>query len=146
MCPVWLRAAGSGELNMSMQDPIADFLTRIRNGQMAEKISVRIPASKIKKAMAKVLMEEGYISGFDEEAQDNKPVIRVDLKYFEGKAVIEEIKRVSKPGLRIYKSKEEMPKVKDGLGIAIISTPKGIMTDSKARTENVGGEVLCTVS
>jgi len=131
---------------MSMQDPIADFLTRIRNGQMAEKISVRIPASKIKTAIAKVLLSEGYILGFEEEQQDNKPSIRVDLKYFKGKAVIEEIKRISRPGLRIYKASEDMPKVKDGLGIAIVSTPKGIMSDAQARAHGLGGEVLCTVS
>ncbi len=131
---------------MSMQDPIADLLTRIRNGQMAEKISVRIPASKIKKAIAQVLLSEGYISGVEEETSENKPVLRIDLKYFEGKAVIDEIKRISKPGLRIYKSKDDMPRVKDGLGIAIVSTPKGIMTDTQARKEGVGGEVLCTVS
>jgi small subunit ribosomal protein S8 len=131
---------------MSMQDPIADFLTRIRNGQMAEKISVRIPASKIKTAIAKVLLSEGYILGFEEEQQDNKSSIRVDLKYFKGKAVIEEIKRISRPGLRIYKASEDMPKVKDGLGIAIVSTPKGIMSDAQARAHGLGGEILCTVS
>lgn len=131
---------------MSMQDPIADLLTRIRNGQMAEKISVRIPASKTKKAIAKVLLAEGFISGVEEEVSENKPVLRVDLKYFEGKAVIDEIKRISTPGLRIYKGKDDMPRVKDGLGIAIVSTPKGIMTDAQARKEGVGGEVLCTVS
>ena len=131
---------------MSMQDPIADLLTRIRNGQMAEKISVRIPASKTKKAIASVLLEEGYISGIEDEQQEDKPVLRVDLKYFNGKAVIDEIKRVSRPGLRVYKGKNEMPKVKDGLGIAIVSTPKGIMSDSRASAEGVGGEILCTVS
>jgi len=129
-----------------MQDPIADLLTRIRNGQMAEKISVRIPASKTKKAIAQVLLSEGYILGVEEETSENKPVLRIDLKYFEGKAVIDEIKRISTPGLRIYKSKDDMPRVKDGLGIAIVSTPKGIMTDAQARKEGVGGEVLCTVS
>lgn len=131
---------------MSMQDPIADFLTRIRNGQMAEKISVRIPASKVKLAIAKVLLSEGYILGFEIEQQDNKPSIRVDLKYFKGKAVIEEIKRISRPGLRIYKAGEELPKVKDGLGIAIVSTSKGIMSDAQARVQGLGGEVLCTIS
>ena len=131
---------------MSMQDPISDLLTRIRNGQMAEKISVRIPASKVKQAIAKVLLEEGYISGISEESEENKPILRIDLKYFNGKAVIEEIKRVSRPGLRIYKGCDDMPKVKDGLGIAIVSTPKGIMTDSSARKAGVGGEILCTVS
>ncbi len=131
---------------MSMQDPIADFLTRIRNGQMAEKISVRIPASKIKIAIAKVLLNEGYILGFEEEQQDSKSSIRVDLKYFKGKAVIEEVKRISRPGLRIYKACEDMPRVKDGLGIAIVSTSKGIMSDAQARVQGLGGEVLCTVS
>lgn len=131
---------------MSMQDPISDLLTRIRNGQMAEKISVRIPASKVKKAIANVLLDEGYISGIADETEDNKPMLRVDLKYFEGKAVIEEIKRVSRPGLRIYKGRDEMPKVKDGLGIAIVSTPQGIMTDKAAITAGLGGEILCTVS
>lgn len=131
---------------MSMQDPIADFLTRIRNGQMAEKISVRIPASKIKIAIAKVLLNEGYILGFEEEQQDSKSSIRVDLKYFKGTAVIEEVKRISRPGLRIYKACEDMPRVKDGLGIAIVSTSKGIMSDAQARVQGLGGEVLCTVS
>lgn len=131
---------------MSMQDPIADLLTRIRNGQMAEKISVRIPASKTKTAIAKVLLSEGYISGIADEQQDNKPLLRVDLKYHNGKAVIEHIKRISRPGLRIYKGKDELPRVKDGLGIAIVSTPKGIMSDSNARKAGLGGEIMCTVS
>lgn len=131
---------------MSMQDPIADLLTRIRNGQMAEKISIRIPASKTKAAIAKVLLSEGYISGIADEQQDDKKLLRVDLKYHNGRPVIEEIKRVSRPGLRIYKGKDEIPRVKDGLGIAIVSTPKGIMTDSKARKEGLGGEVICIVS
>jgi len=131
---------------MSMQDPIADLLTRIRNGQMAEKISVRIPASKTKKAIVNVLLDEGYISGVADEELDKKPLLRVDLKYFNEKPVIEEIKRISRPGLRVYKGKDELPKVKDGLGIAIISTPKGIMSDTGARKEGVGGEVICTVS
>ena len=131
---------------MSMQDPIADLLTRIRNGQMAEKISVRIPASKTKTAIAKVLLAEGYISGIADEQQDSKPLLRVDLKYHNGTPVIEEIKRVSRPGLRVYKGKDEMPRVKDGLGIAIVSTPKGIMSDSGARNQGVGGEIICTVS
>jgi len=131
---------------MSMQDPIADLLTRIRNGQMAEKISVRIPASKTKMAIAKILLNEGYISGIADEQQENKKLLRVDLKYHNGKPVIDEIKRISRPGLRIYRGKDEMPRVKDGLGIAIISTPKGIMTDSSARKDGLGGEVICTVS
>lgn len=131
---------------MSMQDPISDFLTRIRNGQMAEKISVKIPASTIKTAMAKVLQDEGYILGYENLEQDGKSNLRVDLKYYKGSAVIEQIKRISKPGLRVYKNCTDLPKVKDGLGIAIISTPKGIMTDTQARTNGVGGEILCYVS
>lgn len=129
-----------------MQDPISDFLTRIRNGQMAEKISVSIPGSTIKTAMAKVLQSEGYILGYENVDKDGKVSIRVDLKYYKGKAVIEQIKRISKPSLRVYKSVTEMPRVKDGLGIAIISTPKGVMSDSKARANGIGGEVLCYVS
>jgi len=129
-----------------MQDPIADLLTRIRNGQMAEKISVRIPASKTKTAIAQVLLCEGFISGISDEQQDNKPLLRVDLKYHNGKAVIEEIKRISRPGLRVYKGKDELPRVKDGLGIAIVSTPKGIMSDSSARKAGIGGGIMCTVS
>ncbi len=131
---------------MSMQDPIADLLTRIRNGQMSEKISVRIPASKTKKAIAQVLLDEGYISGIADEQEDKKPVLRVDLKYYNEKPVIEEIQRVSRPGLRVYKGNKELPRVKDGLGIAVVSTPKGIMSDAKARQQGVGGEILCTVS
>ena len=131
---------------MSMQDPIADLLTRIRNGQMAEKISVRIPASKTKVAIAKVLLSEGYILGIADEQQDDKKLLRVDLKYHNGQPVIEEIKRVSRPGLRVYKGKDEMPRVKDGLGLAIVSTPKGIMSDSSAIKEGLGGEIMCTVS
>ena len=131
---------------MSMQDPISDFLTRIRNGQMAEKISVLTPSSTIKTAMAKVLQDEGYIVGYENIEKDGKSNIRVDLKYFKGAAVIEQIKRISKPSLRVYKSCTEMPRVKDGLGIAIVSTPSGIMTDKQARTAGVGGEILCYVS
>lgn len=131
---------------MSMQDPISDFLTRIRNGQMAEKISVLIPSSTIKTAMAKVLQDEGFILGFESLEQQGKTNIRVDLKYYKGQAVIDKIKRISKPGLRVYRGCKEMPDVKDGLGIAIVSTPKGIMTNKQARIDGVGGEILCYVS
>ena len=129
---------------MSMQDTLADMLTRIRNGLMAEKVTVSMPASTQKKAVAQVLLDEGYITGFKIEG-DVKPTLSVDLKYFEGKPVIETIDRVSRPSLRIYKAANELPKVRDGLGIAIVSTSKGVMTDRAARAANVGGEVLCTV-
>ncbi|QJD71529.1 30S ribosomal protein S8 [Marinobacterium sp. LSUCC0821] len=129
---------------MSMQDTLADMFTRIRNGHMAEKAAVAMPSSKQKVAIAKVLQEEGYIAGFAVEG-DVKPVLSIELKYFEGKPVIEEIKRVSKPSLRIYKSASDLPKVSDGLGIAIISTSKGVMTDRAARAAGIGGEVVCTV-
>lgn len=130
---------------MSMQDPLSDMLTRIRNGQMAKKAAVVIPSSKTKIAVAQVLQDEGYISGFSVEG-DKIPELTVELKYFEGKPVIEEIKRVSRPGLRIYKSTDALPKVMGGLGIAIVSTDKGVMTDRAARAAGVGGEVLCFVS
>ena len=129
-----------------MTDPIADLLTRIRNAHHAEKISLTLPGSKIKSAIAKVLMEEGYIEGFDATSEDGKPSLTIKLKYYEGNPVIEHIQRISKPGLRVYKSAEELPKVNGGLGIAIVSTSKGIMTDRAARTAGVGGEVLCSVS
>ena len=130
---------------MSMQDPLADMLTRIRNGQMAKKASVSMPSSKMKVAIAKVLQDEGYIGGFDVDAEA-KPTLTVDLKYFEGKPVIEMIKRVSRPGLRIYKPGDQLPKIMGGLGVAIVSTNKGVMTDRAARAAGVGGEVLCYVS
>lgn len=130
---------------MSMQDPLADMFTRIRNGQMARKAVVEMPSSKMKVAIAQVLQGEGYIKGFSVEG-DVKPRLTVELKYFEGKPVIESIKRVSRPGLRIYKPGDELPKVMDGLGVAIISTNKGVMTDRAARAAGVGGEVLCYVS
>ncbi|SIQ81275.1 30S ribosomal protein S8 [Marinobacterium stanieri] len=129
---------------MSMQDTLADMFTRIRNGHMAEKAHVAMPSSKQKVAIAAVLKEEGYIADFAVEG-DVKPVLSVELKYFEGKPVIEEIKRVSRPSLRIYKNASELPKVADGLGIAIISTSKGVMTDRAARKAGIGGEVVCTV-
>ena len=130
---------------MSMQDPLADMMTRIRNGQMAKKVTVEMPSSKMKVAIAKVLQDEGYIKGFAVEG-DTKPTLSVELKYFEGKPVIESIKRVSRPGLRIYKPGDELPKVMGGLGVAIVSTNKGVMTDRAARAAGVGGEVLCYVS
>ena len=130
---------------MSMQDPLADMLTRIRNAQMAGKASVSMPASKLKQAVAAVLQSEGYIGGQRVEAVDGKASLHIDLKYFQGKPVIAEIDRMSSPGLRSYKGKSELPRVRSGLGIAIISTSKGVMTDRAARQAGVGGEVLCTV-
>ncbi|EXJ10315.1 MULTISPECIES: 30S ribosomal protein S8 [Nitrincola] len=129
---------------MSMQDTLADMFTRIRNGNMAEKSAVSMPSSKQKVAVAKVLKDEGYIADFKVEG-DVKPVLSIELKYFEGKPVIEQIKRVSRPSLRIYRHVSKLPKVSDGLGIAIISTSKGVMTDRAAREAGVGGEVICTV-
>ncbi|GAA0790130.1 30S ribosomal protein S8 [Marinobacterium sediminicola] len=129
---------------MSMQDTLADMFTRIRNGHMAEKAHVAMPSSKQKVAVATVLKDEGYIADFSVEG-DVKPVLSIELKYFEGKPVIEEIKRVSRPSLRIYKSAADLPKVADGLGIAIVSTSKGVMTDRAARKAGIGGEVICTV-
>lgn len=131
---------------MSMSDPIADMLTRIRNGQAALKTSVTMPSSKVKSAIANVLKDEGFVAGYSVDENGGKPELTVDLKYYEGQAVIDEIQRVSRPGLRIYKNKDELPKIQDGLGIAIISTSKGVMTDKQARATGQGGEVLCTVS
>ena len=130
---------------MSMSDPIADFLTRIRNAQMAGMKTVSCPSSKIKVAISKVLEDEGYITGHSIDESGGKPVLNVDLKYYRGKPVIEEIKRVSRPGLRYYRGKEELPKNRAGLGIAILSTNKGLMTDKQAQAAGIGGEVLCTV-
>ena len=130
---------------MSMQDTLADMFTRIRNAQMAKKAKVEMPASKSKAAIAKVLQEEGYIGPF-EVSEDVKPVLTIELKYYEGKPVIEHIKRVSSPGLRIYKAAGEIPKVKGGLGVMVISTNQGIMTDRGARQANVGGELICEVA
>lgn len=130
---------------MSMSDPIADFLTRIRNAQMAQLPNVNCPSSKIKVALSEVLESEGYINGFNVDENAGKPVINVELKYFQGRPVIEEIKRASRPGLRSYKGKEELPKNRAGLGVAILSTNKGLMTDKQARVAGIGGEVLCTV-
>lgn len=129
-----------------MTDPIADLLTRIRNAHHAEKIALTMPGSKIKSAIAQVLKEEGYIEDFTAELVEGKPSLTIKLKYYEGEPVIEELKRVSKPGLRVYKGAEELPQVNGGLGVAIISTSKGIMTDRAARSAGVGGEVLCSVS
>jgi small subunit ribosomal protein S8 len=132
---------------MSMSDPIADMLTRIRNAQSAEKTTVNMPFSTKKLALANILEEEGYVGGSNKTVDANdKPVLEVKLKYFQGEPVIESIDRVSKPGLRIYKSKDELPRVKGGLGVAIISTSKGLLTDRAARAEGYGGEVLCYVS
>ncbi|GAB4359917.1 MAG: 30S ribosomal protein S8 [Gammaproteobacteria bacterium] len=131
---------------MSMTDPIADFLTRIRNGQAAGKAEVIAPASRLKKAIAAVLREEGYISDFKELEIDGKPVISVTLKYYQGRPVIDRLERVSRPGLRRYSGKNDLPKVLGGLGVAIVSTPKGVMTDRAARKIGEGGEILCYVS
>lgn len=131
---------------MSMTDPIADMLTRIRNAQQANKVDVSMPSSNVKISIAKVLEEEGYIAGFNANDVDGKATLTVTLKYFEGKAVISEISRVSRPGLRVYKSASELPRVVGGLGVAIVSTSKGVMADRKARALGQGGEVLCAVS
>jgi small subunit ribosomal protein S8 len=131
---------------MSMTDPIADLLTRVRNAQRASKAEVTIPASKLKSAILKVLLDEGYIAGFEATETEGKPSISVALKYFEGRPVIETIKRISKPSLRVYRGKDELPKVNNGLGVAIISTSRGLMSDREARKQGAGGEVLCTVS
>ncbi|WP_028487273.1 30S ribosomal protein S8 [Thiomicrorhabdus chilensis] len=131
---------------MSMSDPIADMLTRIRNGQIAGHANVVIPSSKVKLAIAKVLSEEGFVSTYSVNEKDGKSELSVDLKYYEGKPVIDMIKRVSRPGLRVYKNKDEIPEVIGGLGIALISTSKGIMTDRDARKAGIVGEVICYVA
>jgi len=131
---------------MSMTDPIADMLTRIRNAQLAEKATVQMPVSKVKLAIAKVLKDEGYVEAFAVVGDEAKPQLEISLKYYAGRPVIEKIERVSKPGLRIYKSKDDIPRVMNGLGIAIVSTSHGVMTDRKARATGVGGEVLCIVA
>jgi|ERR1700690_2969579 small subunit ribosomal protein S8 len=130
---------------MSMSDPIADMLTRIRNAQAMEKAMVAMPSSKVKVAIAQVLKDEGYIDGFAVRGE-TKPQLEVQLKYYAGRPVIEKIERVSKPGLRIYRGTNDLPRVMNGLGVAIVSTPKGVMTDRKARANGVGGEVLCIVA
>lgn len=129
-----------------MTDPIADMLTRIRNGQRADKVSVSMPSSKLKNSIAVVLKAEGYIADFQVHESEGKPVMSVDLKYYEGKPVIELLKRISRPGLRIYKNKDEIPNVQAGLGVAVMSTSKGVMSDRAARAAGEGGEVLCYVS
>ncbi|MEO0369150.1 MAG: 30S ribosomal protein S8 [Pseudomonadota bacterium] len=129
-----------------MTDPIADLLTRIRNAHHAEKISLSMPGSKIKTAIAKVLLDEGYIESYETVEVEGKAVLSIKLKYFEGEPVIERLTRVSKPGLRVYKGASELPTINGGLGIAIVSTSKGIMTDRAARSAGVGGEVLCSIS
>jgi small subunit ribosomal protein S8 len=131
---------------MSMSDPIADMLTRIRNAQMVNKLTVSMPASKVKGAIANVLKEEGYIEDFAVQANDGKPTLNISLKYYAGRPVIEKIERVSKPGLRIYKGSENLPRVMNGLGVAIVSTSKGVMTERKAQAAGIGGEVLCVVA
>jgi|TARA_B110000914_G_scaffold101916_1_gene89473 small subunit ribosomal protein S8 len=130
---------------MSMSDPIADLLTRVRNAQMAKLPTVGMPSSKMKVAISKVLQDEGYITGYKIEENGGKPILDIELKYFQGRPVIEEIKRASRPGLRSYKGKEDLPKVRAGLGISIMSTNKGLMTETQARAAGIGGEVLCTV-
>ncbi len=129
-----------------MTDPIADFLTRIRNGQSASKLAVSMPSSRLKCSVAQVLLDEGYIKGYSTADADGKLVLTVDLKYYNGKPVIESIQRVSRPGLRQYKGKDEIPNIQNGLGVAIVSTSKGVMSDRKARATGQGGEVLCIVS
>jgi len=131
---------------MSMSDPIADMLTRIRNGQLAEKLGVTMPSSKLKEAIAKVLKDEGYIENFAVRKDGAKAELDIELKYYAGRPVIERLERVSKPGLRVYRGRQDLPRVMNGLGIAIVSTPKGVMTDRSARGANVGGEVLCIVA
>jgi small subunit ribosomal protein S8 len=130
---------------MSMSDPIADMLVRIRNAQMVGHVEVSMPASKLKASIAKVLKDEGYIEDFALRDNEGKPIIEIGLKYYAGKPVIEKIERVSRPGLRIYKSRDDIPRVMNGLGVAIVSTSRGVMTDRRARETGVGGEVLCIV-
>ena len=131
---------------MSMSDPIADMLTRIRNAQMVDKATVSMPASKVKAAIAQVLKDEGYIDGFKVTTQDGKSELQIALKYYAGRPVIERIERVSRPGLRVYKGHGAIPQVMNGLGVAIVTTPQGVMTDRKARATGIGGEVLCYVA
>ena len=131
---------------MSMSDPIADMLTRIRNAQQVDKVTVAMPSSKLKVAIAAVLADEGYIDGFQIKGDQAKPELEITLKYYAGRPVIERIERVSKPGLRIYMGRSNIPQVMNGLGVAIVSTSRGVMTDRKARANGVGGEVLCYVA
>ena len=131
---------------MSMSDPIADMLTRIRNAQRVDKTEVVMPASKLKVAIAQVLKDEGYIDGYSVGGDSGKPELKIGLKYYAGRPVIERLERVSRPGLRIYKGRDEIPQVMNGLGVAIVSTSRGVMTDRKARATGVGGEVICYVA
>lgn len=131
---------------MSMSDPIADMLTRIRNAQRVEKTEVVMPSSKLKVAIANVLKDEGYIEGYNVVASEGKSELHIGLKYYAGRPVIERLERVSRPGLRVYKGRDAIPQVMNGLGVAIVSTPRGVMTDRKARAAGVGGEVLCYVA
>ncbi len=131
---------------MSMTDPIADFLTRIRNGQSSGKPEVQMPASKVKLSIAKVLKDEGYIEDFTSTVADGKSTMNVQLKYYQGRPVIDRLERVSRPGLRVYRGKDELPSILGGLGVAIVSTSKGVMTDRQARAAGHGGEVICIVS
>lgn len=131
---------------MSMSDPIADMLTRIRNAQLVEKASVSMPSSKLKVAIAQVLQDEGYIENFRVSSEGGKSQLEIALKYYAGRPVIERIERVSRPGLRVYRGRDAIPQVMNGLGVAIVTTPRGVMTDRKARQTGVGGEVLCYVA
>jgi small subunit ribosomal protein S8 len=128
-----------------MNDPLGDMLARIRNASMRGKSTVRTPASKIRKWVLEVLQSEGYIRGFEEVTEDGHPELEISLKYYDGQSAIRELKRISTPGRRVYSGVKEIPQVRQGLGVAIVSTPKGVMSDAQARTANVGGEVLCTV-
>ena len=131
---------------MSMSDPISDLLTRIRNAQMVSKATVSVPSSKVKVAIAQVLQDEGYIDGFQVKSENGKTELQITLKYYAGRPVIERIERVSRPGLRVYKGRHAIPQVMNGMGVAIVTTPQGVMTDRKARATGVGGEVLCYVA
>jgi small subunit ribosomal protein S8 len=131
---------------MSMTDPVADLLTRIRNGQCARKAEVSLDSSKLKTAIVRVLKEEGYVADYRVDAEGEKPKLTIGLKYYEGRPVIDRLERVSRPGLRIYRGKDELPKVLGGMGTVIVSTPKGVMTDRQARSIGQGGEVLCIVA
>ncbi|MCF6196046.1 MAG: 30S ribosomal protein S8 [Alphaproteobacteria bacterium] len=130
---------------MSMSDPLADMLTRIRNGQRVNKETVSSPASNMRQRVLDVLEREGFIRGYNRDENSGKPQINIELKYHEGSPVIREIKRISKPGLRVYSSVADLPRIRNGLGISIVSTPKGVLSDSEARAQNVGGEIICTV-
>jgi small subunit ribosomal protein S8 len=131
---------------MSMSDPIADLLTRIRNAQMVAKPAVAVPSSKVKVAIAQVLKDEGYIDSFEVKTEGGKAELQITLKYYAGRPVIERIERVSRPGLRVYKGCDDIPQVQNGMGVAIVTTPQGVMTDRKARATGIGGEVLCYVA